>query len=274
MLVSRRQIWSLLILVLLAMITYGAKRLKLHHLIKGHSELSSVAQRQFSPIGFEEGFSYIAHAGGAYDSLTYTNCREAIDLSYSSGARLIELDFNYSSDSVVVLAHDEVKRSATEYMADSGKCHHLTLDSLLTWLTNKDVFIVTDIKTDNVAILGLIARKAPELRSKFIPQTTTIAEIPNIYELGYQRVIFTNYRAAYPNAILKELARRRIVSAITVPDDVNLTVLTTFVTLADLPTPFLVHTINDVADADAFRQAGLRGVYTDYLHYGDYSRIR
>jgi hypothetical protein len=49
---------------------------------------------------------FIAHAGGALDGLIYTNSVEALDLSYSKGCRLFELDLILTSDDKIVAAHD------------------------------------------------------------------------------------------------------------------------------------------------------------------------
>ncbi|WP_378180238.1 sulfatase-like hydrolase/transferase [Aquimarina sp. SS2-1] len=49
---------------------------------------------------------YIAHAGGKIDGHTYTNSLEALNLSYSKGIRLFELDFIKTSDGKYVAAHD------------------------------------------------------------------------------------------------------------------------------------------------------------------------
>lgn len=49
---------------------------------------------------------FIAHAGGKIQSHTYTNSKEALDLSYKKGFRLFELDIIKTSDNVYVAAHD------------------------------------------------------------------------------------------------------------------------------------------------------------------------
>lgn len=51
-------------------------------------------------------YSYIAHAGGGIDNLTYTNSLEAVNLSLSKGFRAIELDLIKSSDGMLIAAHD------------------------------------------------------------------------------------------------------------------------------------------------------------------------
>ena len=49
---------------------------------------------------------FIAHAGGRIGGHNYTNSLEALDLSYSMGCKLFELDIIETSDSVFVAAHD------------------------------------------------------------------------------------------------------------------------------------------------------------------------
>jgi len=56
------------------------------------------------PIDLTEVF--IAHAGGKINGYTYTNSLEALNLSYSMGCKLFELDICETSDSIFVAAHD------------------------------------------------------------------------------------------------------------------------------------------------------------------------
>lgn len=62
---------------------------------------------------------WIAHAGGGYDGKTYTNCKEAMDLSYKKGYRLLELDIIKTADEHYVAAHDWDKwKSHVAYTGD------------------------------------------------------------------------------------------------------------------------------------------------------------
>jgi len=49
---------------------------------------------------------FIAHAGGRIGGYNYTNSLEALNLSYSMGCKLFELDIIESSDGIFVAAHD------------------------------------------------------------------------------------------------------------------------------------------------------------------------
>lgn len=51
-------------------------------------------------------YSYIAHAGGAIDGITYTNSLEALNLSLSKGFKAVELDLIKTSDNVLIAGHD------------------------------------------------------------------------------------------------------------------------------------------------------------------------
>ena len=50
--------------------------------------------------------SFIMHAGGAIDSIKYTNSREAVLQSISNGSKMIELDLAITSDNYIVAVHD------------------------------------------------------------------------------------------------------------------------------------------------------------------------
>ena len=104
----------------------------------------------------------IAHAGGEIYGLKLTNSRQALDLSYKRGFRLIELDFEWTSDGVPVIVHDwgnlswYLNReksvdalSFAEYKKEKVKfdIELMDLDNLNEWiLRHQDVYVITDIK--------------------------------------------------------------------------------------------------------------------------------
>ncbi len=51
-------------------------------------------------------YRYIAHAGGIIDGYTYTNSLEALNMNYSKGFRLFELDIRKTSDNKYVALHN------------------------------------------------------------------------------------------------------------------------------------------------------------------------
>jgi lipoteichoic acid synthase len=105
---------------------------------------------------------FIAHAGGEIDSLTYTNSLEALNLSYSKGYRLFELDIIETSDGQLVAAHDwkhfkqitnfpyEINDTPlTEHQFLTQRIYNkytpINMDRINKWFSlHKDAILVTD----------------------------------------------------------------------------------------------------------------------------------
>ncbi|MBQ5389698.1 MAG: hypothetical protein IIU58_02205, partial [Clostridia bacterium] len=118
----------------------------------------------------------IIHAGGAIENRTGSNSLEALNLTYARGYRFIEMDFRFTADSKAICLHDWSKLyssqltprpiTAAEFtrVRIFNRYTSVTLDSLAKWLAeHPDVYIITDCKEDNLALLRLIAREHPEL---------------------------------------------------------------------------------------------------------------
>ena len=96
-------------------------------------------------INYQEHF--IAHAGGAIDGINYTNCREALDLSYSKGCRLFELDLVLTTDGKIVAKHDPPGITEEAFMSQliAGKYTPMNMESINSWFQNHpDAILVTD----------------------------------------------------------------------------------------------------------------------------------
>ena len=105
---------------------------------------------------------FIAHAGGAIDDINYTNCLEALDLSYSKGCKLFELDLIKTTDNKFVAAHhwehyktitdysgtmDDTPLSEEEFLSFKihGKYTPMNMDAINLWFQNHpDAILVTD----------------------------------------------------------------------------------------------------------------------------------
>lgn len=102
---------------------------------------------------------YIAHVGGVIDGYTYTNSLEALDLSYSKGFRLFELDIAKTKDEKYVALHDWVTwKKMTGYIGDTPVTHKefmnykfydkfspLSMKEINYWFKNHaDAILITD----------------------------------------------------------------------------------------------------------------------------------
>ena len=90
---------------------------------------------------------FIAHAGGAIDGNIYTNCLEALDLSYSKGCKLFELDLVLTTDGKIVAQHDppEVTEAVFMNRRIAEKYTPLNMEAINLWFQDHpDAILVTD----------------------------------------------------------------------------------------------------------------------------------
>lgn len=227
----------------------------------------------------DDGFhsSLIAHAGGAVYGYRLTNSLEALDNAYANGFRIIELDFERTSDGKYVLLHDwdsmagrmlyRSGRLTLEEFHASEKFAHLTLpdlDMLLSWLNeHRDCYIVTDAKCGNDPFLSELYTIAEELSERFIPQAYSYGEYETAKEIGFERVLLTLYQLNESEAALCDFAEKAQPFAITVPKDVLTPSLVS--SLTELGIYTYAHTVNDLSFYEEWRAYGLYGIYTDYF---------
>jgi phosphoglycerol transferase len=102
---------------------------------------------------------FIAHAGGRIDGKTYTNSLDALELSYSKGFRMFELDISKTLDGIFVAAHDwKLWKKHTAFTSDKipthlefmsykihGKYSPLDMPAINRWFAeHADAILVTD----------------------------------------------------------------------------------------------------------------------------------
>lgn len=220
----------------------------------------------------------ISHAGARIEELSYTNSKEAIDKSYENGYRFIELDFEWTTDGNLALIHDwdsyvnsafsvESKMYSTEEFKGFKMIKGLTqmvLEDLAEWLyEHDDVYIVTDIKRDNVEALKLIRDRYPDLIHQFIPQIYGIDQFIPVQGLGYTNIILTLYASNYTDEELIDFVNRHEIFAITMPISKARTELPNKLKNANI---FVyAHTINREDLRQELEANGVDGFYTDDL---------
>jgi glycerophosphoryl diester phosphodiesterase len=221
---------------------------------------------------------FIVHAAGPIDSIVYSNSKEALEASFKKGFRFMELDFEWTSDGYLVLIHDWDRtleslfgvRAGIYSLADFKKFQmikgltQLSLDDLARWLKeHPGVFIVTDVKRDNIKALTRIKDRFPELINRFIPQIYYFKEYRQVRNMGYRHIILTLYVAQYSDSEILKFVDDNYVVAVTMPADRALTDLP--VRLEEKRVPVYAHTVNDPKFLDLLRNRGVFGVYTDFL---------
>lgn len=220
----------------------------------------------------------VAHAGGGVENLPYHNSLEVLNSSYSKGFRFIELDFEWTSDEYLVLIHDwkgsivelydlpPHRYSLKEYknLRMINGMTNLTLGDLAEWIKqHPDVFIITDVKRDNIQALTRIREKFPELVRNFIPQIYHFYEYFSVQDLGYKHIILTLYVAAYSDEAVLKFAKKCQIAAVTMSVNRALTELPRKLKRLGIPT--YAHTVNEVSLQRKLCANDIFGVYTDTL---------
>lgn len=105
---------------------------------------------------------FVAHAGGAIEGFIYTNCLEALNLSYSKGCRMFELDILETAEGNLVAAHtwayfktitnypgpiDGIPMTEEEFLSSKirEKFTPMNMADVIEWLAkHKDAVLMTD----------------------------------------------------------------------------------------------------------------------------------
>jgi glycerophosphoryl diester phosphodiesterase len=224
---------------------------------------------------------FIAHAGGGLDGQSYTNSLEALNTNYEKGFRFFEMDFSWTADDALVAIHDwgkyerklfvvpddmkvPTKAQFLQLKSKTGLTQ-LSLQDVVKWAEEKrDVFIITDVKNENIKALQKISTDFEKFKKYFIPQVYNYQEYDQAVELGYNNVILTLYRMRIVPFEVASFAKDKDPFAITMATEVVQTGLA-YHLHTKYNTRVYAHTVNDIKEFNSLREIGVFGVYTDYL---------
>lgn len=221
---------------------------------------------------------FVAHAGGKAQDLFYTDSLDAVNDSYSKGFRFLELDFNWTTDSELVIIHDWNQSVKTlfeaepkQYSLEEFKNLHMvkglsqmTMDTLNVWVgKHLDIYIVTDIKEKNIDGLQYIRQKYPQVARHLIPQIYFLEEYNPAFKLGYSKIILTLYRLGATDKEIIGFTKTHPLVAVTMPQKRGLTDLPN--NLSQIHVPTYVHTIRKDEEWAELQNNGVFGIYTDTL---------
>lgn len=249
-------------------------------------------------------YNLIAHAGGGIDGFTYTNSREALDLNYSLGHRVFEIDLNLMPDGKILCSHDIIHLNsitgvntslqATEQYKIKKIYNRYTvidLEDLFVFMRHHpDMYLVTDSKladsngyfTDNdeynrkfwVEFVSAARKIDDQILLRVIPQLyypKMLEIVDSIYP--FSRYIFTLYATSLTaDPILKFAFEHPKIAAITMPPG-RLEDHVLVNGLRRLGRPIYVHTINSEVDVVQYIRKGVYGFYTDFLTPSQFDNI-
>jgi len=133
---------------------------------------------------------FIAHAGGQIDEIAYTNCLEALNLSYSKGCKLFELDLVLTTDEKIVAKHDPPGITEAEFMSRLilNKYTPLNMEAINNWFRNHtDAILITDKLNDPQKIYDEFL-----FRDRVIMELFTWEAVDKAIELGIKPMVSEN----------------------------------------------------------------------------------
>ena len=223
---------------------------------------------------------YIAHAGGGIGNLSYTNSRDALDANYLRGHRFFEIDLNWTSDGQLVLIHDwqgafrdlfpKSKIAGTPSLDEflqlrmKDDLTPMSFSGLVDWLhAHPGVWIVTDVKDDNLRALKKISEEYPQAVDRIIPQVYAFEEYEPVWDMGFRNIILTLYVKNYPDDRVLAFAQSHRPFGITMWAERAMGGLPK--ELERMKIPVFAHTINSPAEQKKLEANGVSGFYTDFL---------
>lgn len=221
----------------------------------------------------------IAHAGGRWNGMDYTNSQEALEAN-GGDFGLIEIDLAWTSDERLVCLHDwdagflaqdgalpggPLPLVEFEARAKAAPYHPCTLASLADWLRGHEgVRVVLDLKAGALDAYDAIAGTYPDLLDRLVPQVYQPEDWARVRDMGYDDVIWTLYRYdGDTDAVLGWLARMDLPGLVMPPERLE----AGLALRARAATGVLtwVHTVNSRAELEAVLEAGAAEVFTDVL---------
>lgn len=279
--VAGRYLHIIFIVAAMIFVVTGWKELKLTSFIKYQAHKAEKHWYDENKI--------VIHALGTIEGETYTNCKEALENSFSDGNRVFECDMILTADQKLVACHDwgvgmqegvsEDNIPTKEVFMNTkiyGKYTPLSIDEIVLFMKeHKDVYIVTDTKAAegdyyNVEFQEVVnaarAYGCEEVLDRFIIQiyhAYMYGDIQKIYP--FKNIIYTLYEEGYrgnPEDMKQyaEFCRLNQIDVITMREDYYADELNSI--CQDYGVQLFVHTVNDDSRKKYFFERGV-GIYTD-----------
>ena len=271
--------WILLLMVMLVMIVVTVRRIQHTAMQMKKAEIIQTSIREQGKI---------LHAAGRFTDEngvlhSYTNSVEAMENSLKQGERYIEVDVRTTSDGELVCIHGwsyilDENGNTPESALSYDEFTRCTTDEYLTPLTWEDVteymrqypdlYIIADVKLDRLNNYKKIAAKDPDLQDRVIAQVYHRKDIDDVYEAGYENIIFTLYKAdmeELSDYAMTQLASRIPMIGITVPKRFVKNEQHLLETIASLKMPYYIHTIDKPEKIKTYLESGFDAVYTNLV---------
>ena len=223
----------------------------------------------------------IYHACGGLDGAMYTNSREAIAHTLAMGNFLVEVDFLFTADDILVCAHrwEEFSEDGNPLvMADflkhkiGGLYSTMTALDVISYMEQfPALYIVVDTKERDlpavVAELVALCDSDPDILNRFVLQVygrNMKEKVKEIFPFKDENILFSCYKFGPERYYeILNICRDDNISIVTVPyDSWDSDIICKF---QDRGIILFEHTVNLPEDAVHAMVRGIYGIYTDFL---------
>ncbi len=233
---------------------------------------------------------HVIHAGGLVtggdgEEYSYTNSLEALTNLYARGDRVCEIDLQETVDGLLICGHGDenelvfgtgLPRTATgrEFLAGRiyGCLTPISFTDLADFLReHPDLFVVTDVKTDNLRVCARMAEEAPDIQDQLLVQIQLPEEYDAIRRLGYRNILYPVFRTPDEQRDVFHLAafaREHPLAALILPNGYYSPDLKLFLAQKIIGVPIVLHTLNDDWEMAYYLDHHLAlAVYTDRTEF-------
>lgn len=226
------------------------------------SDRTSELLPPMEPDPFFRDVRIITHAGGGMRGLRYLNCAEAYPYYYAAGNRVFEYDVQQGVNGEFRLSHD----SEADELIDE-RFHPLPLSVCLEHLSaHEDTVVIFDCKFRDIGAFAVEIRRQltqeDELQ-RIVIQVFNEENILQVREAGPFRMLFVCMMATeYVEAA--NLCLRYRIGAVSISAKA-LRERTGWEAFSQSNLCTFAYTVNTVAEYRRLRNAGITGVFSDFL---------
>ncbi len=228
---------------------------------------------------------HIIHAGGFLNAgaiqVSYTNSLEALENLYAHGNRFCEIDLQETVDGMLICGHGDENElvfgtglspdaSGEEFMNCRiwGKFTPLSAAELMAFVQDHpDLYIITDVKTDNIQVCRWIAAEYPQLRDRVVVQIQLPEEYEMLREMGFRFIMYPIFKTPDEERDVLSLAafsRKHELVALIVPNGYYIPDCKLSLAEKIIGVPIIIHTLNDEWEINYYLDHNLvLAVYTD-----------
>ena len=223
----------------------------------------------------------VTHAAGSYKRKAYTNSKEALKTSLRRGKRLIEMDFTFTRDGVLVCGHDwkDVKKRLTlkQFKKKKTKGGYTPLtaqEALKIMAAYRNVYLIVDSKESNIAkVYRSLVRACSKIGKKSFLNRIVVqlyfksdyTKIKKVYP--FKNWSFTLYRLKpKTNRQYQDIAsfcKKKKIKVITMRD--SWVTKSRMKILRKYKIECMAHTVNSMLTYKKLRKLGVTAIFTDYL---------